>query len=275
MDHGTADKGFLPRPQPTEVSTQNDGSETLGANAPASPAAPGSATEMQAASVNETEQTSPALELPMSSESTTARQPRWAIPKINRRSCSSPQQEPGAAELRTRSTARRGRHRTATWTTIAACAVIHKFSYFAAHVRAWLGWLCAAAIVLGAAGVAQTPACQKLFQSVGFINKQSGYTVLAFTQPDQLPVAPKSYMKLPISFIISNKMQTEHDYAWSLSQIYGGHKYRKARGSLNLTPGNSAILSPTITLGYYKGTSKIVVSLDNPDESIDFIVARA
>jgi hypothetical protein len=151
----------------------------------------------------------------------------------------------------------------------------HKFSYFAAQVRVWLGWLCAAAIVLGAAGVAQTPACQKLFQSVGFINKQSGYTVLAFTQPDQLPVALKSYMKLSISFIISNKTQTEHDYAWSLSQIYGGHKYRKARGSLNLTPGNSAILSPTITLGYYKSTSKIVVSLDNPDESIDFIAARA
>jgi hypothetical protein len=77
---------LLPAPLPTEASTQNDKSETLGARAPAIAAVAGSTTGLRAAPVSAIGQAS--LAPPVSSESSTARHQQRSGLTISRRPCS-------------------------------------------------------------------------------------------------------------------------------------------------------------------------------------------
>ena len=125
-------------------------------------------------------------------------------------------------------------------------------------------------VMLAAAGVAQTRTGQALLRSAGIVSRPPGYTVLAFTWPDKLPLKVTSRTKFSVSFMVRNVTGADHDYRWALLLAYNGRRRQQGGGHLSLAAGRAATLSSTVTMACSGGTARVVISLSSPVESIDF-----
>src|ERR1017187_8394662 len=107
-------------------------------------------------------------------------------------------------------------------------------------------------------------------RSAGIVSRPPGYTVLAFTWPDKLPLKVTSRTKFSVSFMVRNVTGADHDYRWALLLAYNGRRRQQSGGQLSLAAGRAATLSSTVTMACSGGTARVVISLSSPVESIDF-----
>jgi hypothetical protein len=131
----------------------------------------------------------------------------------------------------------------------------------------WRGTLAVLAIVILAAGIAQTGAGHSLLRKAGLFEQPVSYTSLAFQHPQSPPLLTSRRAAVPVSFVIANAGDTPRTYQWTLSVVQGTLTRRLATGSIRLVSGHRAALTK---IAHVVCTQQVnlVVSLAHPAESI-------
>jgi hypothetical protein len=138
----------------------------------------------------------------------------------------------------------------------------------------WRGVVVLAGAVLLAVGLGQTAAGHAILQRAGLFEKPASYTSLAFDRPQSLPEQLGSRRaKVPLSFVINNVGSASRDYQWSVQLVQGRTPRRIAAGSVRITSGHVATIASTVDISCARGKVRIIVSLAQPDESIDAIMS--
>jgi hypothetical protein len=134
----------------------------------------------------------------------------------------------------------------------------------------WRGLAALAAAAVLAAGVGQTGAGHAILRSAGLLSEPSGYTSLAFTDPQALPeqLAAKR-TDVGISFVVRNSTPASHDYQWSVVLVAGQQTRRLAGGTVRVAPGRAAVIARSASISCSRGRVQMVVGLARPAESID------
>ena len=125
------------------------------------------------------------------------------------------------------------------------------------------------ALIVLAAGIAQTGAGHSLLRKAGLFEPPVSYASLAFRQPQSLPQQLASARAdVPVSFVISNAGHTPHTYQWAVSLVQGTQHRPVATGSIRLAPGHRAALTRAAHVVCTRQRVGLVVSLAHPAESI-------
>jgi hypothetical protein len=136
------------------------------------------------------------------------------------------------------------------------------------------GWLVLVAVIVLTIGIGQASFGHSMLQRVGLYKQPSGFTSLAFVNPQSLPERLKmNRTAIGISFVISNRENTTRDYQWALSSVQAGHTQRIADGVISIKSGRSAIITRPAKIFCTQRQVKIVVSLESPAEHIDALAA--
>jgi hypothetical protein len=137
-----------------------------------------------------------------------------------------------------------------------------------AKVRTSLG---VAAVVVVAAGLAQTPPGHTLLRAIGLSQAPAAYTQLYFTGPRTLPVtlaSPDATVAVP--FGIRNTSPANRGYQWSITLVRGGNTQQLASGSAQVASGTAATVARAVTFSCAPGRVRVEVGLASPRESIAF-----
>jgi hypothetical protein len=121
-----------------------------------------------------------------------------------------------------------------------------------------------------AVAVAQTAVGHAILKRAGLFEEPASYTSLAFEHPQSLPEQLRyRRAKVAVSFVISNAGSASRDYEWSVRLVRGHETRRLAAGSVAIAPGHAATIARTADISCAKGKVQIIVSLAQPNESID------
>jgi hypothetical protein len=130
-----------------------------------------------------------------------------------------------------------------------------------------------AAVVLAAAGLAQTSPGHALLRRLGF-EKSAAYTELAFTRPQSLPEQLTSRtVVVDVPFEIHNVSPASRDYRWSIMVVRGGHGHHVASGHTRVPAGRTTTVGPAVAISCVNGRLRLQVVLASPHESIYFWTA--
>jgi hypothetical protein len=137
------------------------------------------------------------------------------------------------------------------------------------------GAIAAAAIVLAAAGFAQTSPGRAVLRDVGIAGKGQSYTALAFADPGSLPTQLYSRNALlDASFVIRNDSGQQRQYPWQVEEIRNGLVRDIDTGQTTVAAGAAATIRPGGSEGFVTsctgGRLKIEVLLPAAGESIGF-----
>lgn len=140
-------------------------------------------------------------------------------------------------------------------------------------VRYW-GTTVLVAMIILAAGIGQTNLGHTILQEAGVTGRTTGYTSLAFSDPQflrsQLGSKPA---KINVSFVIQNTGATPHDYQWSVSLTRGQRRYDVATGSVHIPGRHRVTITRSTINSCTRRQIKIAVSLAEPAESIGAWIA--
>jgi hypothetical protein len=121
-------------------------------------------------------------------------------------------------------------------------------------------------LVLGA----QTEQGQHLLRSAGLAAAPSGYTELAFADPQALPaLVPATSYLVPPAFTIRNATGREREYAWSVRLSESGSTRTVASGHVTLADGQPVTITPPTKALCEPGAIRLRVLLEG-GESISF-----
>lgn len=136
------------------------------------------------------------------------------------------------------------------------------------------GWLVLVAGIVLTVGIGQTSFGHSMLQKVGLYKQPTGFTSLAFVNPQSLPERLKTNRTvIEISFVVSNRENTTKDYHWALSWVQAGHTQRIADGVISIKSGRSTIITHPAKIFCTQRQVKIIVSLEIPAEHIDALTA--
>lgn len=131
-----------------------------------------------------------------------------------------------------------------------------------------------AAVVVLAAGLAQTGPGHALLQDTGLYQVPTSYTQLSFTAPNSLPASLESERApIHVSFAIHNVSGSSRTYHWSIELVRSGRGHQEASGAVNAPAQGSVTVARTVTMACTGGRLQVVVRLASPVESIDFWTA--
>jgi hypothetical protein len=138
----------------------------------------------------------------------------------------------------------------------------------------WRGVATLAAVITLAAGLGQTTAGHTLLRKAGLFEEPASYTTLAFLSPQDLPRSLNTGRQtVGVSFVIGNTGSASRHYQWSMRLVQGPRTTRVAAGSVSLTSGREATVTRSAKIFCTRGQARLVVSLANPAEHIDFLTA--
>jgi hypothetical protein len=124
------------------------------------------------------------------------------------------------------------------------------------------------------ASIFQTNAGRAILRTAGLSQGSPGYTSLNFLEPKLLPEQLKSkYSRVDATFVILNATDTKRDYSWSISLIRQGQADHVYTGNVKLASGGKAEITRTVTIECTGGQIRMVVSLEQPAESISALMA--
>jgi hypothetical protein len=124
------------------------------------------------------------------------------------------------------------------------------------------------------ASIFQTNAGHAILHTAGLSQGSPGYTSLSFLAPKSLPEQLKSESsRVDTSFVILNATNTKHDYNWSIFLIRQGHADSVYTGNVKLASGGKAEIARSVTIKCTGGQIRLVVSLEQPAESISALMA--
>ena len=124
------------------------------------------------------------------------------------------------------------------------------------------------------ASIFQTNAGQAILRTAGLSQGSPGYTSLSFLEPKSLPEQLKSkHSTVDASFVILNATNTKRDYSWSIFLIRQGHADHVYTGNVKLASGGKAEITRSVTIKCTGGQIRMVVSLEQPAESISALMA--
>jgi hypothetical protein len=136
-------------------------------------------------------------------------------------------------------------------------------------------WFMLGAVVLVAAGLAQTRPGRDAMSSLGLSPTADRYTALSFTTPDALGQQTGAD-QISASFAIVNHEGAERDYQWSVSVGEGGGRV-VTEGATHVADGGTAIVRPavpnpcpTADAAAAPTHERVTVSLSDPSQSIGF-----
>lgn len=142
------------------------------------------------------------------------------------------------------------------------------------HTPRWHGGLVLVAGIVLIIGIGQTSFGHPVLQKIGLYKQPTGFTSLAFANPQSLPERLKTKQaELGISFVISNRENTTRDYQWTLSSVQAGHTQHIADGAISIKSGRSTIITRPAKISCAQRQVKIVVSMESPAEHIDALTA--
>jgi hypothetical protein len=135
--------------------------------------------------------------------------------------------------------------------------------------------IAAAAIVLAAAGFAQTGPGRSLLRDAGIAGNGQSYTALAFASPGSLPTQLYSRQALlTAEFVIRNSTRQQRHYPWQVEEIRNGLVNLLFSGQATVPAGAAVTVSPGGSEGFVTscsgGRMKIEVLLPGAGESIGF-----
>jgi hypothetical protein len=138
------------------------------------------------------------------------------------------------------------------------------------HTARWRGAVVLVAVIVLAAGMAQTSAGHAMLRATGLFEEPTRYTSLAFLHSQPLPtqLAAKR-ANVNVSFVIHNANGTPRDYQWSVLLVQGQRTRSTAIGTIHIAPGRGAAITRSVAINCARGKVRIVVSLALPAESID------
>src|SRR4051794_13193145 len=140
------------------------------------------------------------------------------------------------------------------------------------RTRRVLGAAMLAALVVGAAVVAQTAAGRSLLHDAGLTSPGEHYTELAFARPAQLPKElPRGESQLRAPFTLHNVEGTSREYRWTLTAAReGGAAARLDSGAERLGPGERAYVRARGRIDCGGGRTRIELRLDEPRQALGF-----
>jgi hypothetical protein len=162
-----------------------------------------------------------------------------------------------------------------------------------AKVRTYLG---VAAVVVVAAGLAQTPPGYTLMRDMGLSQAPAAYTQLYFAHPSSLPaILTSSAATVAVPFEIRNTSTAPRGYQWSISitlqpsgkvtgnkatrnkaaRQQGGSTRQLGSGSVQVPPGGTVTVAKAVTFSCAPGRVHVEIGLTSPRESITFWAACA
>lgn len=124
------------------------------------------------------------------------------------------------------------------------------------------------------ASIFQTSVGRAILRTAGLSQGSPGYTSLSFLEPKSLPEqleSTRSMVEAP--FVILNATNTKRDYTWSISLIRQGQVDHVYTGSVKLASGGKAEITRSVTIKCTGGQIRLVVSLEQPAESISALMA--
>lgn len=120
----------------------------------------------------------------------------------------------------------------------------------------------------------QTNVGHAILRTAGLSQGSSGYTSLSFLEPKSLPEQLKlKHSTVDASFVILNATNTKRDYSWSIFLVRQGHADHVYTGNVRLASGGKAEISRSVTIKCTGGQIRMVVSLEQPAESINALMA--
>ena len=123
------------------------------------------------------------------------------------------------------------------------------------------------------ASLFQTNVGHAILRTAGLSQEPPGYTSLSFLKPQSLPEQLQTKRaKVGASFAVQNATNTTRDYTWSIFLIRDGQTDRVYTGSVSVTPGRKAEITRSVTINCTPGQIRMVVSLENPAESISALM---
>jgi hypothetical protein len=135
------------------------------------------------------------------------------------------------------------------------------------------GWPAAAvlaAVVILAAGLAQTTAGHATLRTVGLFQEPTRYTSLAFSDPQALPEQlPAARVSVSVSFVIHNSGRSRRHYRWSVLLVQADRTRREAAGDTTIAAGHGAGITAPAKVSCQQGRIRIIVKLARPAETID------
>jgi hypothetical protein len=138
----------------------------------------------------------------------------------------------------------------------------------------WRGLAGLAGAVVLAAAIGQTAVGHAILQRSGLFEEPVNYTSLTFGRPQSLPEQLRyRRAKVPLSFVINNVGSASRDYHWSVQLVQGRATRHVASGSVRIASGHAAEIASTADISCTQGKVRIIVSLAQPDESIDAIMS--
>jgi hypothetical protein len=124
------------------------------------------------------------------------------------------------------------------------------------------------------ASIFQTTVGRAMLRTAGLSQGSPGYTSLSFLEPKSLPEQLESESStVEASFVILNATNTKRDYTWSIVLIRQGQANHVYTGSVDLTSGGKAEITRSVTIRCTGGQIRMVVSLEQPAESISALMA--
>lgn len=138
----------------------------------------------------------------------------------------------------------------------------------------WRGLVGLVGAVVLAAAIGQTAVGHAILQRSGLFEEPANYTSLTFGNPQSLPEQLRyRRAKVALSFVINNVGSASRDYQWSVKLVQGQAIRRVAAGSVRIASGHAAKIASTADISCTRGKVRIIVSLAQPDESIDAIMS--
>jgi len=133
------------------------------------------------------------------------------------------------------------------------------------------GAIAAVAVVLAAAGFAQTDTGRALLRDTGLEGKSPSYTALSFASPGELPTqlySPEGLM--PAAFAIRNSSAQPRHYPWIIDEIRNGQVRQLASGQATVAAGATTTVNGMFVASCSGGRMKIEVSLPGTGDSIGY-----
>jgi hypothetical protein len=138
------------------------------------------------------------------------------------------------------------------------------------HWARWRGLIILIVGIVLLASVFQTSVGHTMLRAAGLSQGPAGYTSVSFLH-SQSPAEQitRAHGNTVTSFAVHNATGSTHDYRWSVSLVRRGRTRQVHAGTVRLAPGRRAEISRSVAITCTRGVVRIVVSLENPAESID------
>src|SRR4051812_7287779 len=132
-----------------------------------------------------------------------------------------------------------------------------------------LGAAMVAALVVGAAVVAQTAAGRSLLRDAGLTSPGEHYTELAFARPAQLPKElPRGRSELRAPFTLHNVEGGRREYRWTLTALRDGQAPAPLdSGAVEMAAGNRAYVRTRGRIECAGGRTRIELRLTEPRQA--------